>query len=166
MADVDSQAIQARGDRDAAISRLDDGMAVAEKLRLPRLAAAINHERVRWCLPSNRRRPPGYGPCTAFRTTTMTSPPSPPSWTRPPESGCCREAMPATTANRPADMPGRCWPESTRPPGRWRPCRRLLLAETLVGAGRADDARDDIAAVRTPCTQYGLPQLLIDAGLG
>jgi ATP/maltotriose-dependent transcriptional regulator MalT len=41
----------AQGDSDAAASRLDEGMAVAEKLRLPRLAAAINHERVRLRLP-------------------------------------------------------------------------------------------------------------------
>ena len=41
----------AQGDRDAAVSRLDEGMTVAEELRLPRLAAAINHERVRLRLP-------------------------------------------------------------------------------------------------------------------
>ncbi|BBZ68908.1 hypothetical protein MPRS_00010 [Mycobacterium paraseoulense] len=41
----------AQGDREAAAGRLDAGMAVAEKLRLPRLAAAITHERVRQGLP-------------------------------------------------------------------------------------------------------------------
>jgi serine/threonine-protein kinase PknK len=42
---------------------------------------------------------------------------------------------------------------------------RLLLIETLTAAGRAADAQEDIAVVRALCTQHGLPQLLIDAGL-
>jgi hypothetical protein len=43
---------------------------------------------------------------------------------------------------------------------------RLLLVETLTATGHADDARDDIAAVRALCGQHGLTQLLVDAGLG
>jgi hypothetical protein len=43
---------------------------------------------------------------------------------------------------------------------------RVLLFETLTAARRADDARDDIAAVRALCGQPGLTQLLVDAGLG
>ncbi|WP_276003383.1 hypothetical protein [Mycobacterium interjectum] len=40
------------------------------------------------------------------------------------------------------------------------------MAETLTAAGLADDARDHIAAVRALCARHGLPQLLVDAGLG
>ncbi|HEY0229292.1 MAG TPA: hypothetical protein VGC05_23475 [Mycobacterium sp.] len=43
---------------------------------------------------------------------------------------------------------------------------RLLLVETFTAAGRADDAADDIAAVRAQCAQHGLTRLLVDAGLG
>ena len=35
------------GDRSAAIERLDAGMDAAQRLRLPRLAAAVNNERIR-----------------------------------------------------------------------------------------------------------------------
>ena len=39
------------GDRSAAIERLDAGMDAAQRLRLPRLAAAVNNERIRLGIP-------------------------------------------------------------------------------------------------------------------
>ncbi len=75
--------------------------------------------------PSNRPTTAAEygGPCPAFRMTAMASPPSQPSWTRPPESACSREATPPMNAKRPVGMPALCSPESIRPLGRWQPFR-------------------------------------------
>ncbi|OBF62046.1 serine/threonine protein kinase [Mycobacterium sp. 852002-50816_SCH5313054-b] len=157
----------AQGDRDAAGSRLDAGMTVAQRLGLPRLAAAINHERVRLQLPI---APPEAARLQAVRRVFHGS------------NGI------ATIAAELDEASGiRLLSRSRTRDDRDRACRRagallagidptarplaalharLLLAETLTAAGLAKDAGDHIAAVRALCTQYGLPQLLVDAGLG
>ncbi|WP_226437873.1 serine/threonine-protein kinase [Rhodococcus yananensis] len=51
-----------RGDPDTAVARLGDGARVADDLQLPRLAAAVDNERVRLGLPRDPRHPAvGYG---------------------------------------------------------------------------------------------------------
>jgi len=157
----------AQGDRDEAVSRLDAGMTVAEKLELPRLAAAINHERVRLRLPID--------PSEAARLQAVRSIPH------------GDDGIATITAELDAASGIRLLSRSHASDDREQACRhaeallagidptarllaalqaRLLLVETLIAAGRADDARNDIAVVRTLCAQHGLPQLLIDAGLG
>jgi serine/threonine-protein kinase PknK len=42
---------------------------------------------------------------------------------------------------------------------------RLLHIETLTAAGRATDARDELALVAAKCAELGLSRLLVDAGL-
>jgi len=156
----------AQGNRDAAVSRLDAGMTVAEELRLPRLAAAINHERVRLRLPID--------PSEAARLRAERSIP---------HDG---NGIATITAELDAASGIRLLSRSHASDDREEACRRagsllagidptarplaalharLLLIETLTAAGRAADAQEDIAVVRALCTQHGLPQLLIDAGL-
>ena len=42
---------------------------------------------------------------------------------------------------------------------------QLLLVESLTAAGRATDARDELASVAAKCAELGLSRLLVDAGL-
>jgi len=159
--------IKARqGDRDAAVNRLDEGMTVAEKLRLPRLTAAINHERARLGLPINPseaarlralRSIPRDGNGIAIVTAELDE-----------ASGICLLSRSDAgddreQACRRSDALLAGIDQTARPLAALQ--ARLLQAETLNAAGREADAGNDIAAVRALCTQHGLPQLLIDAGL-
>jgi serine/threonine-protein kinase PknK len=156
-----------QGDRDAAVSRLDAGMTVAVKSRLPRLAAAINHERVRLQLPitgpevarlQGVRSVPHDGDGIATVTAELDEASGIRLLSRSDASNdreqACRRAQGLLAEIDPAARPLAALQA------------RLLLAETLTAAGRADDAREDIATARALCTQHGLPQLLVDAGLG
>ena len=58
----------AQGDLSAAAERLDAGMKTAENLQLPRLAAAINNERIGW--GSHRRWQRASDRSGPFRVTT------------------------------------------------------------------------------------------------
>jgi ATP/maltotriose-dependent transcriptional regulator MalT len=157
----------AQGDSDAAASRLDEGMTVAEKLRLPRLAATINHERVRSGLPitaseAARLRAERTIPHADDGVATITAELDEASGirllarsdARDDHEQACQRAHGLLAGIDPAARPLAALQA------------RLLLAETLTAAGRADDARDEIAVARTRCAQHGLPQLLIDAGFG
>jgi serine/threonine-protein kinase PknK len=42
---------------------------------------------------------------------------------------------------------------------------QLLQVETLIAAGRAADARNELAPVAAKCAELGLSRLLVDAGL-
>jgi ATP/maltotriose-dependent transcriptional regulator MalT len=156
----------AQGDRAAAAGRLDAGMAVAEKLGLPRLAAAINHERVRLQLPITA---PEAARLRAVRRVFHGA-----------------NGIATITAELDEASGIRLLSRSRAGDDRDRACRRagallggidptarplaalqarLLFVETLAIAGLANEAQDHIAAVRDQCAQHGLPQLLIDAGL-
>ncbi|ORV61493.1 hypothetical protein AWC03_09895 [Mycobacterium europaeum] len=154
-------------DREAAVDRLDAGMAVADRLRLPRLAAAITHERIRLGLPidpaeADRLRAGGDIPHGADGIAILTAELDAASGIRllarshasEDRDEACRRAGALLAGIDPA----------TRPLAALQ--ARLLLVETLTAARRAADAHDDIAAVRALCTEHGLPRLLIDAGLG
>ncbi|OBH00091.1 serine/threonine-protein kinase [Mycobacterium sp. E3247] len=157
----------AQGDREAAVDRLDAGMAVADKLRLPRLAAAITLERVRLGLPidpaeADRLRAGGDIPRGGDGIAILTAELDAASGIRllsrshasEDRDEACRRAGALVAGMDPAARPLAALQA------------RLLLIETLTAAGRAADARDDIAAVRALCTEQGLSRLLIDAGLG
>lgn len=164
---VSARVKAAQGNRDAAAGRLDAGMTVADKLGLPRLAAAINHERVRLQLPISS---PEADRLRAVRRVFHGS-----------------NGIATITAELDEASGIRLLSRSRAGDDRDRACRRagallggidptarplaalqarLLLAETLTAAGPAHDARDHVAAVRALCAQHGLPQLLVDAGLG
>ncbi len=155
------------GDRDAAIARLDAGTTVADRLRLPRLAAAINHERVRLGLPldpseADRLRAVGGIPRDGNGIATITAELDAASGIRllsrshaaDDREKACRHARALLAGIDPAARPLAALQA------------RLLLAETLTAAGRAADARNESAEARALCTRRGLPQLLIDSGLG
>jgi ATP/maltotriose-dependent transcriptional regulator MalT len=157
----------AQGNRDAAVSRLGEGMTVAEKLQLPRLAAAINHERVRLRIPitapeAARLRAERCIPHDGNGIATLAA-------ELDEASGIRLLSQSHTSTDREeacqrADALLAGIDPTARPLAALQ--ARLLRAETLTAAGRTDDARDDIAMAHALCTQHGLPQLLIDAGLG
>jgi serine/threonine-protein kinase PknK len=156
----------AKGNRDAAVNRLAAGMQVATQLRLPRLAAAINNERIRLGIPiaagvaarlrSSRVIPRGDG------IATMTAELDEDSGIRLLSSSsdagdrelACRRAASLLAGIDPKQ----------RPLAALR--AHLLVAEALFAAGRAIDARNELGPVRALCDQHGLPQLLVDAHVG
>ncbi|WP_055403606.1 MULTISPECIES: serine/threonine-protein kinase [unclassified Mycobacterium] len=157
----------AQGDREEAVGRLDAGMAVAEKLRLPRLAAAINHERVRLEFKldpaeADRLRATGEVPRDGDGIATVTAELDAASGIRLLARSRARDDRDRACRNAAALLAG--IDPAARPLANLQ--ARLLLVETLTAVGRADDAREDLTLVRDLCARHGLPRLLIDAGLG
>ena len=58
------------GDRDSAVERLSAGMRVAEQLRLPRLAAGVNNERIRLGIDISPRSPTDCARSGPYPATT------------------------------------------------------------------------------------------------
>jgi ATP/maltotriose-dependent transcriptional regulator MalT len=156
----------AHGDRKSAVERLADGANAAEQLRLPRLAAAINNERVRLGIEIEPKV------ATRLRATH----------TIPNDDGI---AM--ITAELDENSGIRLLSASDSADEREQACRRaaelvagidherrplaaltaqLLLVETLLATGRTDDANAVLPRVAARCGELGLSRLLVDAGLG
>ena len=154
----------AQGDLSAAAERLDAGMNAAEHLQLPRLAAAINNERIRLGI--------GVAPAVAARLRSVRTIPR-------------DDGIATITAELDEDSAVRLLLASGSAEEQDQACRRatellagidaarrplaalraqLLLAETLARTGRSADAA--IPAVARRCEELGLPRLLVDAGLG
>jgi ATP/maltotriose-dependent transcriptional regulator MalT len=154
------------GDRSAAIERLDAGMDAAQRLRLPRLAAAVNNERIRLGIPI-------AAVAAARLRSTRTIPHN--------------DGIATLTAELDEDSAVRLLAASDSPDDHGQACRRaadlatgidgqrrplaalqaeLLLVETLTATGRVEDARAGIVHVSARCAELGLPRLLVDAGLG
>jgi serine/threonine-protein kinase PknK len=157
----------ANGNRDAAVNRLAAGMQAATQLGLPRLAAAINNERIRLGIPitaavADRLRSPRDIPRGGDGIATMTAELDEDSGIRLLSSSedsddrelACRRAVSLLAGIDPKQ----------RPLAGLR--AQLLVAETLSGAGRATEARNELGSVRALCDQHGLPQLLVDAHVG
>ena len=157
----------ANGNRDAAVNRLAAGMQAATQLQLPRLAAAINNERIRLGIPINaavadRLRSPRDIARSGDGIATMTAELDEDSGIRLLSSSddaddrelACRRAVGLLAGIDPKQ----------RPLAALR--AQLLVVETLTAAGRAIDARNELGSVRTLCDQHGLPQLLVDAHVG
>jgi ATP/maltotriose-dependent transcriptional regulator MalT len=156
----------AQGDRSAAVDRLADGMKAAEQLRLPRLAAAVNNERIRLGIE--------IAPEVAARLrATRTIPHD--------------DGIATITAELDENSGIRLLSASDSASDREQACRRaadllagidderrplaalnaqLLLAETLMATGRTDDANVVLPGVVARCEEVGLSRLLVDAGLG
>jgi serine/threonine-protein kinase PknK len=152
----------ANGDLAAAEEHLDAGMTVAERLRLPRLAAAINNERVRLGID--------IAPTVAAHL-------------RSPRAVPRGDGLAMMTAELDENSAIRLLSASDSTDDKDRACRRaddllagidgarrplaalgaqLLVAETLAAAGKRVDAN----LVASRCAELGLPRLLVDAGLG
>lgn len=151
----------AQGDLSAAAERLDAGMKTAENLQLPRLAAAINNERIRL----------GVAPSVAARLRSVRAIPR--------DDGIAtiiaeldeESAVRLLLASGSADEQDQAWRRATQllagMDARRRPLAalraELLLAEICSRTGRSADPT--IPAVAR-CREIGLPRLLVDAGLG
>jgi ATP/maltotriose-dependent transcriptional regulator MalT len=155
-----------QGDRSTAVDRLSDGMQTAEHLRLPRLAAAVNNERIRLGI--------AIAPAVAARLRSI--------HTIPPHDGIA-----TITAELDENSGIRLLSASDSTEDRDQACRRaadlltgidserrplaalsaqLLLVETLTATGRTDDANVVLPRVVARCNELGLSRLPIDAGLG
>jgi serine/threonine-protein kinase PknK len=151
----------AQGDLSAAAERLDAGMKTAENLQRPRLAAAINNERIRL----------GVAPSVAARLRSVRAIPR--------DDGIAtiiaeldeESAVRLLLASGSADEQDQAWRRATQLLAGMDPRRRplaalraeLLLAESCSHTGRSADPT--IPAVAR-CREIGLPRLLVDAGLG
>lgn len=154
----------AQGDLSAAAERLDAGMKTAENLQLPRLAAAINNERIRLGI--------GVAPSVAARLRSVRAIPR--------DDGIAtiiaeldeESAVRLLLASGSADEQEQAWRRATQllagMDARRRPLAalraELLLAEICSRTGRSADPT--IPAVARRCREIGLPRLLVDAGLG
>ncbi|MGC1995071.1 MAG: hypothetical protein WA704_14145 [Pseudolabrys sp.] len=152
----------APGDLSAAAERLDAGMKTAENLQRPRLAAAINNERIRL----------GVAPSVAARLRSVR--------TIPRDDGIAtitaeldeESVVRLLLASGSADEQEQAWRRATQllagMDARRRPLAalraELLLAEICSRTGRSADPT--IPAVARQCRDIGLPRLLVDAGLG
>jgi len=153
------------GDRSAAIERLDAGMDAAQRLRLPRLEAAVNNERIRLGIPI-------AAAAAARLRSTRTIPHN--------------DGIATLTAELDEDSAVRLLAASDSPDDQGQACRRaadlvtgidgrrrplaalqaeLLLIETLTATGRVAEARAGALHVSARCAEVGLPHLLVDAGL-
>ncbi|NLE80474.1 MAG: protein kinase [Rhodococcus sp.] len=149
-----------RGDLDAAVEHLEDGLETAEALALPRLRARIENERFRLDLPhpsrsrprhgTDRTPPPQAGPseiveqleeATEVRVLLRSDP-----------EAACRRA-----GNRVALID-----EHRRPLAHLQAKR--LLAACQVAAGRTEDAKSTVAALASVCAQIGFTRYVVDGG--
>jgi serine/threonine-protein kinase PknK len=156
----------AAGDLSAAADRLAAGMAAADQLRLPRLEAVMNNERIRLGV--------GIAPDVAARLRTARPIPK-------------DDGIATITAELDEDSGIRLLSASGSVNERAQACRRaailaagiddgrrplaalrsrLLLAESLTAAGRVDEVNVAAPGVVKRCAELGLSQLLVDAGLG
>lgn len=155
-----------RGDRAAAIRRLNEGARVAESMSLPRLRAEVENERLRLGLPPN----PEFGPLPVVDHSHRREP-----------IDCIDEFVvlyEEFTAIRlllaestPASVEFACtWArewvdrlESVHRPRELLKARRLLVA-CLAAAGRTDDAKTLLATVTAQCAEYGSVRYILDGG--
>jgi ATP/maltotriose-dependent transcriptional regulator MalT len=157
----------AHGDRSAAVvDRLADGMKAAEQMRLPRLASAINNERIRLGIE--------IAPAVAARLRSVRTIPQ-------------GDGIATITAELDENSGIRLLSASDSADDREQACRRaadllagidgerrplaalsaeLLLVETLKATGKTDDANAIFPPVAARCQELGLSRLLVDAGLG
>jgi ATP/maltotriose-dependent transcriptional regulator MalT len=156
----------AHGDRGAAVERLADGAKAAEQLRLPRLAAAINNQRIRLGVEIE---PPVAARLRAARTiphddgiAVITAELDENSGIRllsASDSADDHEQASRRAADLVAGIDGERRPLAAL-------TAQLLLVETLKATGRADDADAVLPDVAARCERLGLSRLLVDAGLG
>jgi ATP/maltotriose-dependent transcriptional regulator MalT len=158
-----AKAKAAQGDLRAAAARLDAGMQAAERLRLPRLAAAINNERIRLGL--------SVAPAVAARLLSV-------------RTISQHDGIATITAELDEDSAVRLLLASGSAEEHEQACQRasgllagihaarrplaalraqLLHAQTLTRTKRPADAT--VPAVARRCEEIRLPRLLIDAGL-
>ncbi len=155
----------AQGDHGSAADRLAAGAKAAVRLRLPRLVARINNERIRLGIELPQAVAAGLrSPRTIPRDdgiATMTAELD--------EDSAVRLLSASDSADdheqacrRAADLAAAIDAER-RPLAALQ--AQLLRIETLTTTGRKASARDELAPVAAQCAELGLSRLLVDAGL-
>jgi serine/threonine-protein kinase PknK len=155
----------AQGDLGSAVERLAAGAKAAVHLRLPRLAARINNERIRLGIELPEAVAAGLrSPRTIPRDNgiaTMTAELD--------EDSAIRLLSASDSADDHEQACRRAADLAAAINGERRPLAALqaqvLRIETLTAAGREADARDELGAVAAKCAELGLSRLLVDAGL-
>ncbi|MCW4354656.1 protein kinase [Hoyosella sp. YIM 151337] len=154
----------ATGQREAALQRLDEGAQIAAQLKLPRLAARIDNERVRCAL-----QPHCVVTTTDFAADSTTRVDGIAVATQELiEESRIRELLRGDAA----DIESACTMARNRRNriGDDRPRARLqaagLLAASLHAAGRDRAATEAAAPAIARCAELALPQFLLDSGPG
>jgi serine/threonine-protein kinase PknK len=155
----------AHGDHRCAVECLAAGAKAAVHLRLPRLAARINNERIRLGIELPEAVAAGLrSPRTIPRDNgiaTMTAELD--------EDSAIRLLSASDSADDHEQACRRAADLAAAIDGERRPLAALqaqvLRIETLTAAGREADARDELEAVAAKCAELGLSRLLVDAGL-
>ena len=155
----------AQGDHDSAVDRLAAGAKAADQLRLPRLAARINNERIRLgielpqAVAADLRSPRTIPRDNGIATMTAELD----------EDSAVRLLSASDSADDREQACRRAAELAVGIDGERRPLAalqaQLLLVETLMAAGRATDARNKLAPVAAKCAALGLSRLLVDARL-
>jgi ATP/maltotriose-dependent transcriptional regulator MalT len=156
----------AQGDHACAVDRLAEAIRVAERLRLPRLVAAIYNERIRLGID--------IAPTVAARLRSIRAIPH-------------DDGIATITAELDENSGIRLLSASDSADDQEQACRRaanllagidgerrplaalnvqLLVVETLMATGRVAEANVMLPRVATQCDERGLSRLLVDAGLG
>jgi serine/threonine-protein kinase PknK len=155
----------AQGDHGAAVDRLAAGAKVADRLRLQRLAARITNERIRLGIelpqavaaslrsPRTPRRDNGIATVTAELD----------------EDSGVRLLSASDAADDREQACQRAADLAAGIDSQQRPLAalqaQLLLVETLMAAGRAAEAKSELAPAAAKCVESGLSRLLVDARL-
>ncbi|WP_433715144.1 protein kinase domain-containing protein [Nocardia sp. CA-084685] len=155
-----------RGDRAAAIRRLNEGARVARSMSLPRLGAEVENERLRLGLPPH----PEFGPLPVVEYGDRREPVDPID-----EFTVLYEEFTAIRLLLAAETPektelacawAREWVdllETVERPRELLKARRMLIA-CLAAAGRIDAAKTLLATVTAQCAELGSVRYLLDGG--
>jgi serine/threonine-protein kinase PknK len=154
-----------QGDHGSAADRLAAGAKTAVRLRLPRLAARINNERIRLGIELPETVAAGFRSPRAIPhdsgIATMTAELD--------EDSAVRLLFASDSADDHEQALRRAGDLVAAIDGERRPLAALqaqvLNIETLTATGRVADARDELAPVAAKCAELGLSRLLVDAGL-
>ena len=155
-----------RGDRQAAIQRLNEGASIARALSLKRLRAMVENERIRLGLPPH----PEFGvlPVTSYEARRQPVDAIDQITVQFEEATAIRLLV---AENNSASRELACrwaqeWVDRLAEQNHPHPLLRArrLLAACLAAAGRADEAKRTLAAIAAECAQLGTVRFLLDSG--
>ncbi len=155
-----------RGDREAAIQRLDEATRVARALSLDRLRAMVENERIRLGLPPF----PKFGvlPVTSYYARRQPTDAIDEITVQFEEATAIRLLI---AKDDPASRELACrwvqeWVDRLAAQNHPQPLLRArrLLAACLAAAGRDDEAKRTLATIAAQCSQLGLFRFLLDSG--
>ncbi len=155
-----------RGDRSAAIRRLNEGARVAISMSLPRLRAEVENERLRLGLPPH----PEFGPLPVVDYHNRREPTDPiDEFTVLYEEFTAIRLLLAESTTESLEL-ARTWAqewvdrlEAVHRPRELLKARRLLVA-CLAAAGHIEEAKALLATVTAQCAEHGSVRYILDGG--